>query len=144
MRGWGPVVATWKTYLEAHVVCVQVEPHRLVCVLGGLHGGAGWSEYLVVAARTRSPARLSRGTRDLDPTLLAGPRCHALQGVRVVSPRTAVLHFGVAGDLRIPMGDEAIAYLRRGHRMEGERCADLDDDSHFDCDDPADGLDLLD
>lgn len=137
-------MASWKAYLEAHVLRMQIEPRRLVCVLGGLHGGEGWFELLIVAAQTRSPATLVRGTRELDPTSLAGPQCHALQWVSVVPPRTAVLHFGCAGDLRIAMGGEAIVHFRRGRWIEGERFVDLDDGRHFHVDDPSAGLDLLD
>ncbi len=128
LHGWGPVVASWKAYLEAHVVRLQIEPRRLVCVRGGLHGGEGWCELLIVAAQTRSPATLVRGRRDFDPMSLTGPGCHALQGVSVVPPRTAALHFGFAGDLRIEMGSEAIVHfigsaLTRGPIVSRNRSA---------------------
>ncbi|MEZ4251432.1 MAG: hypothetical protein R3B99_24740 [Polyangiales bacterium] len=65
------------------------------------------------------------------PTELHGPRCHVLQGVRVVPPRTLELHFGGAGDLLLPMGDDAIAHVRRSRRVAEDRYVDLDDGRHF-------------
>ncbi|MCB9634868.1 MAG: hypothetical protein H6721_22305 [Sandaracinus sp.] len=142
-RGWGPVVASLRSYVEGLVLQVDVEPTRTVLVLGG--GG----EWLVVALRTREAAAMAANPRNPrgrlnHPTELHGPRCHVLQGVRVVPPRTLELHFGGAGDLLLPMGDDAIAHVRRYRHVAEDRYVDLDDGRHFFAHDLTHGLELLD
>ncbi|MCB9618343.1 MAG: hypothetical protein H6724_02695 [Sandaracinus sp.] len=134
------------SYVEGLVRHVGVGPTRSALVVGG---GVVDPELLVVAMRTREAAAMAPNPRHRhgglnDATELHGPRCHVLQGVRVVPPRTLVLHFGEAGDLLLPMGDDAVAHVRRYRHVAEDRYLDLDDGRHFHAHDLTRGLDLLD